>query len=236
MNKSVQIVSNTPSFLVVNKPSGLPTVPLKANPDAESLLKEVSRSYPEVLQINSPNPWEGGVIHRLDTATSGLVLIARTQAAYDFFRKAQEDGKIVKDYNAVSSSCTAPSEGFPEYSYGDLYESGRTVVVSSLFRPYGKDRKEVRPVCEDSSEIIKKKAGKKLYSTEITYVGDGLFRCRIRAGFRHQIRVHLAWSGHPIDGDALYGGKKAEVLKLDAFRLIFPDPETGISVIIGSQN
>ncbi|MFA7168381.1 MAG: pseudouridine synthase, partial [Sphaerochaetaceae bacterium] len=75
--ENYSIVAESRDWLVADKPSGLPTVPLKSDaPEKDTLLSRVAKEYPEILDIGR-NPWEGGVIHRLDTLTSGLVLIAR---------------------------------------------------------------------------------------------------------------------------------------------------------------
>ena len=76
-------VFESEDFLIADKPHGIPTVPLKGqNPDG-TLLGMVSVQYPEVLNVCGKNPWEGGTCHRLDTATAGLVVFARTKTFYE---------------------------------------------------------------------------------------------------------------------------------------------------------
>lgn len=232
------VIAEEPSFLVVDKPAGIPTVPLKQDPpDKETLLSLVARDYPEIYTVQDQKPWEGGVIHRLDTATSGLTVIARTPQAWMFLKAAQQAGLFMKDYKAYSAgpdTSVPPLEGFPAYPYDNPASLGGCVVrIGCLFRPWGDGRKSVRPVCRDASETILKKASPTWYVTEICYMGDDEFNgrpcksfsCRISAGFRHQIRCQLAWAGWPLVGDSLYGGIPADRLGLRAYSIRFPHPQ-----------
>ncbi|MDY4609222.1 MAG: RNA pseudouridine synthase [Sphaerochaetaceae bacterium] len=253
MNVSVQdvgldalepvIIAEEPSFLVVDKPAGLPTVPLKQDPPGKpTLLGEVAKEYPEILSVQDQRPWEGGMIHRLDTATSGLVVIARTPMAWMLLRASQRAGLYTKDYKAYSAGVNealSSLEGFPAYPYDDPARLGGCVVrIGCLFRPWGDGRKAVRPVCKDASETLLKKASPTWYMTEVCYMGDDevdgrsckVFSCRINAGFRHQIRCQLAWAGWPLTGDALYGGVPSCRLGLRAYSIRFPHPENAGAV------
>ncbi len=234
------IIAEEPSFLVIDKPAGLPTVPLKQDPpEKPTLLGEVARKYPEILSVQDQKAWEGGVVHRLDTATSGLVVVARTPQAWFMLRASQQAGLYVKDYKAYSAGIDEtipPLEGFPAYPYDDPSRLGGCVVrIGCLFRPWGDGRKAVRPVCKDASESLLKKASPTWYMTEICYMGDDEvdgrpckgFSCRISAGFRHQIRCQLAWAGWPLIGDSLYGGVPSDRLGLRAYSIRFPSPEDG---------
>lgn len=228
------VVYEDPSFLIVDKPSGLPTVPLKeSSPDEPTLLAQVGHSYPEVLTSGSRNGWEGGVVHRLDTPTSGLVVIARNQDAYQRLLAIGQAGLFIKEYQAKSSVASrAINPHFPPYPYEDpVHCGGREVAVGSLFRHWGEGRREVRPVLSESPRHILEKSSPTWYLTRIFYGGttvDGArrFTCHLSAGFRHQVRAHLAWSGWPIDGDELYGGLKAPALALRAIGVEFPHPYT----------
>ena len=83
------IVFESKEFLIADKPHGTPTVPLKNQTPAGTLLGMVSAQYPETLDVCGRNPWEGGTCHRLDTATAGLVVFARTQTMYDYLQEIQ---------------------------------------------------------------------------------------------------------------------------------------------------
>lgn len=231
MDERIRIIAKTPRYLVVDKPSGLPTVPLKTDaPEKETLLSLVASAFPEVRECGK-NPWEGGVLHRLDTPTRGLVVIARDQDSFAALSREQEAGEIVKDYLAVSSSRRAGEEvGFPPFPYGDIAD-GKEHDIASWFRPFGTRRTVVRPVDRESPKAWKSKTTGVWYETRVRIIdrkGETVsFACEITRGFRHQIRAHLAWAGYPLDGDASYRGTADRKFGLVAAAVSFRDPATG---------
>jgi len=235
MNDTMQLelVYEDHDILVVNKQANLPTVPLKTDSqDKLTLLGLVARAFPEVLDVQGANTWEGGVVHRLDTATSGLVVIARTKEAYASLQAIQKADLFIKEYQALSQSYKPTLlPGFPPCPYEDpFFCKGKEVSIGSLFRRYGDHRKEVRPVLADSPRHLLDKTTGTWYLTKVWYSGEvgesHQFTCRLSSGFRHQVRTHLAWSGWPIDGDIMYEGIEAENLALNAVAVEFPHPVT----------
>jgi 23S rRNA pseudouridine1911/1915/1917 synthase len=226
------IVAETQGFLVVYKPPLLHSAPLG---NGDSLLGWCAERYPETLTPRGLLPREGGLLHRLDYETWGLVLIARTQEALDALQRLQQQGSLVKEYGVLTEpEAQALLPGFPPPGPS----AAPPFAVESGFRPYGPGRKAVRPVVPNGgspkrrlrialdrgrpyrTEILERQnAGRSLY-----------FRVRIARGFRHQIRCHLSWLGHPALGDGLYGqpGRAGEQpLMLKAQGLSFPDPFSG---------
>ena len=192
------IAAETASFLVVYKPPRMHTVPLRQDKE-NTLLAWIALRYPDVILVKGRKEIEGGIVHRLDYETHGLVLCARTDDAMELLLKKQANGEIVKEYEACCyRENNAVLPGFPPLP------AGLSTRVDSAFRPYGKGRKAVRPLL---AENAKYKAGE-FYRTEIlscTDAGDKCFyKLRICKGFRHQIRCHLAWIGRPIINDVLY--------------------------------
>jgi 23S rRNA pseudouridine1911/1915/1917 synthase len=91
-------------------------------------LAHSARSFSEVLNVKGRQPWEGGLIHRLDFATEGLVLIARNQSAFDRLFAFQEEGRLLKEYSAVSRLPPPPAvplPGFPPPPAGIFGPAGR---------------------------------------------------------------------------------------------------------------
>lgn len=212
------LVYKDEAVLVVNKISGLATVPLSETDDKPNLLSAVAAEYPEVLDIASSHSWEGGVLHRLDTLTSGLVLIARNQYAYDRLMVEQYNNRIIKTYTAKVHPTTEQREAFLDFPYGDITQY--PTVINSYFRPYGPKGAQVRPVLVNPEHY--KNMGKLvLYTTETVPEGENIISCSLSKGFRHQIRCHLAWAGFPIDGDELYGGTQSENFGLCATSITF---------------
>jgi 23S rRNA pseudouridine1911/1915/1917 synthase len=138
--------------------------------------------------------------------------------------------KIISPPSAVASSFPPPpfdavKNGFPQTPF----------VIESYFRPFGPGRKQVRPVTEkDSKKRITSAAKDRggFYRTEIINVesreGFHFLTVRLKRGFRHQIRCHLAWAGCPVLNDPIYGNGSADgFLALMADRLSFADPKSG---------
>lgn len=227
-------------FAVVYKPSGMPCAPLR--PGEFSALTRAARIFPEILSVVGKKEIECGLVHRIDTETSGLVLIAATQESYDALSESQNSGLFVKWYSAevdCMPECTELLSGFPENKYIGPRKAASEhadFFVESSFRMFGPERREVRPVTDCSGRAAKKKCCGKTYRTHIHLSGGTKAECRITAGFRHQVRCHLAWCGFPVRGDALYNPSEKSRsippypgrMSFRADRISFPHPLTGI--------
>ncbi|MGP1419000.1 MAG: pseudouridine synthase [Sphaerochaetaceae bacterium] len=249
-----RVIFENDSILAAFKPKGLPTAPLKHSSEA-TLLGWALDMRPSISAVKGRSLWEPGLLHRLDTPTSGLVLIAKTQEAFDALNRLQESDMVVKYYHADISRFECDSTyppldeeldramtwGFPD----------RPFAIESHFRSFGVGRKAVRP-CRASG----KNASRRSYETRFLHMEGGRLVCSITNGFRHQIRCHCAWMGWPVNGDRIYGpsasASKAETgrlgqgeahnqftddddgsLALECFKIKFPsiDGSGGTSVI-----
>ena len=208
-------------YLIIDKPAGLPSAPLNEN-DKENAFCQAAELFPQILKVEGKKSIEHGLLHRLDTATSGLMIIAATQECYDFLQQEQKEGRIIKTYLA-ECECTAIS--------GEK----QSLTIQSYFRPYGPGRKEVRPVTADSNKAALDKVEKKvLYTTEVLIKtidktkGRALVECKITNGYRHQVRSHLAWIGLPIINDPVYNPdtnkKSTEQMHFCASKIEFEYP------------
>lgn len=208
------VVFRNADFIIADKPHGIPTVPLKGQEAEGTLLGMAAAECPEILSVRGHNPWECGAVHRLDTATSGLVVFARTQEAFDHLMEVQKKDLLEKTYEARVVHDDR-LRGFDP----PAFRLGATFTIMSYFRSYGPKSKEVRAI-----QDIKRADTPVLYTTYATYAGQDIMHCMITRGFRHQIRAHLAWAGLPIDGDLLYGPctSPAATLALDCFKVGFP--------------
>ena len=165
--KEPQIIAAEKDYLVVYKPAGMHTSPL-ANSTDNTMFKWCVSQYPEIADIavsealpdNDLNdedankkPLEGGMLHRLDFDTHGLLLIARTQLGKDVILNQQREGMFIKGYCALTAEKQTKLSGFPDekpiipfWIYRDKYRIGDSVGLKCAFKPYGPGRKEVRPV------------------------------------------------------------------------------------------
>lgn len=185
----LDVVLERDDLLVVDKPAGQPSAPLDPG-ERGTLANAVLARYPEVASIGF-SPREPGLVHRLDTETSGLLLVARTAAAFDTLSRALKEGRLDKRYHLLCQG-------------GDLPESG---AVEIPLAPHPKDRRRVYP-CIHPRDVAR--YSPRPATTEYTRkraCGDlWLVEARAARASRHQIRAHFAAIGHPLAGDALYGG------------------------------
>lgn len=227
-------------FLVINKPSGLPSAPLNAN-DTENAFYKAAARFPEVLQVKGRKEIEHGLLHRLDTVTGGLILIAATQEFYDSIQKQQEEGEFIKYYTALCSyNPENPKflDNFPPLKF--TLDEKLPFTLTSYFRGFGKGQKEVRPVTQNSNKAALQKIGKpELYSTQIIKIekkgSNYETECKITKGYRHQVRCHLAWAGLPIINDSLYNcmaKNTSNQIEFRATKIEFTNPLTDERVMI----
>ncbi|MBO4404344.1 MAG: RNA pseudouridine synthase, partial [Treponema sp.] len=202
-NKTIRVIqspSENNPFLVFSKPKGLPSAPLEEG--GESALTQAVKLFPEIKNVNGLKKVEGGLVHRIDTETEGLLLAAVTQDAFDFLINEQKNGRFIKEYEAVCRKSAQFPEGFDSLKKETLLHIENTIEeinsvsfsVTSGFRSWGKGAKEVRPVFEWSNTASQKKSSARGYTTDITLQKEGsIYKafCRINKGFRHQVRAHL---------------------------------------------
>ena len=207
------------AIVVVDKAAGVPSHPLK--PGERGTLAGALVARFSGCSSASPDPREGGLAHRLDTDTSGLLVAARTRPAWDRLRAAFGTGAIEKQYLALV-------EGRPPERF-------------SVEVPLAADPRDPRRVIVASGAAHRGRA--QPAQTELSVAeripGATLVRARAHTGHRHQVRVHLAHAGYPLIGDRLYGGPAPEVLVqlglnrhlLHAARLDLPHPVSGERVV-----
>lgn len=185
----LEIILERDDVLIADKPAGQPTAPL-APGERGTLANALLARYPEIAGIGF-SPREPGLVHRLDTETSGLVLAARTKVAFDTLSHALKEGRIDKRYHLLCQG-------------GDLPETG---TIEIPLAPHPKDRRRVYP-CAHPRDVAR--YAPRPAVTEYTRkraVGDlWLVEARAPKASRHQIRAHFAAIGHPLAGDTLYGG------------------------------
>lgn len=178
-----------PELVIVNKRAGMPSAPLRLG-ERGTLCGALLARYPEMQGVGY-RAREPGIVHRLDTQTSGLMLAARNRSAFERLTRALEQERIRKRYLAVVSA-----QG--------LSQSGE---ISRALAPDPARSERVRVLAPDDDQSGY--ARHKVTRYRIARVGLGRALLEVEAGtaFRHQIRAHLAAIGHPIAGDAVYGGE-----------------------------
>ena len=236
MMESPVICHETEDFAVVFKPPRMHCAPLKRDGNEnETLLDWYAKTFPPIMELSGKKDGEGGLLHRLDFETQGLVLFAKNQQALENLLNQQKQGKLIKEYGAICQKREHQPAGFEAFPVPQI--GVPPLVIESYFRPYGPGRKQVRPVTKEKlkgKEIAKD--GDAYYKTEVISIektdNTGQeeayhFTVRLKRGFRHQIRCHLAWAGFPVLNDPLYGkGEVSGFLALSATGLFFDDPKS----------
>lgn len=235
--KIISVHSQDNPFLVIEKPAFLPSAPLIEGED--SAITQAASLFPELKNVIGKKKIEYGLMHRLDTETSGLLLIASTQFSYDNLMEQQKSGNFEKTYEAICSFNKNEHEvlkAFPPLPKEcQILKDGKTYKLESRFRFFGEKNREVRPVTGESGMAALKKCSEKTYETEIKIekIENDRIKaiCRIKEGFRHQVRCHLAWLNIPVVQDRLYNPdfdeNATENLMFRATAIKFLHPLTG---------
>jgi 23S rRNA pseudouridine1911/1915/1917 synthase len=196
------------AFVAVDKPAGVPSHP-QAVGETGTVANGIAARFPECATA-APDPREGGLVHRLDTGTSGVLVAARTAAAWASLRAALSGAGCEKTYLAEVVGAPAGS-GESNAPIGRVGRRGARVRVDGGGR---------NPLPAHTSwEVIERR-------TETT-----LMRVRLTKGRTHQVRAHLAAAGHSIVGDDLYGDGVGE-LRLHAATVRFAHPADGREILI----
>lgn len=206
------VLNEDKRFLALDKPSGLPVNPLDPE-ETRCLASALIARYPELSKIG-PDPLLPAIVHRLDTDTSGVVLAARDDEAYRYFRAQFRQGKVHKVYLALV--------------HGAVHSPRR--VEQRLAHTWA-DGHRMKPVLRGGLRAITE------YEPLRQLRSFTLVRVRMRTGVTHQIRCALASEGHPIAGDDLYGSRTTAYrgrLFLHAAQITFSHPDTGRLVTIES--
>lgn len=171
-----EIIAENEYFIVVNKPSGLLSVPDRKQ--SEPSLKDLLREKYEAIYT----------VHRLDKATSGLIVYARDPETHKTLSKLFESREVEKYYVGLVEGNLIPEEGVIETGIMEHPAGGKMV------------------------NHTKGKPSKTAYQTQENFKGYSLVRFRIYTGRTHQIRVHCQYLGHNIVGDPIYGEGKPLLL------------------------
>ncbi|MEQ8892539.1 MAG: RluA family pseudouridine synthase [Sandaracinaceae bacterium] len=188
------VVYEDEHLVVVDKPPGMPSHPLRPH-ERETLANALIARYPEMERVGYALR-EPGILHRLDNDTSGLLVAARSQAAFDRLRALLTEGAIEKGYQAlVDGYVQAPME------------------IDHPIAPHPSDPRRVH-VCLDHADrrLPAARAARTELARGERAGAATLLEVHAPVAVRHQIRAHLAAVGHPLVGDWLYGGSGIDQL------------------------
>ena len=179
----LDVVYEDADVIVVNKPSGMVVHPAPGHPDGtlvNALLYHCAGTLSGVGGALRP-----GIVHRIDRDTSGLIIAAKNDAAHQYLSAQLADHTLARTYECIV--------------VGALREDRGTVDAPIARHPT--DRKRMAVVAGGREAVTH-------WEVIARYPGYTHVRCRLETGRTHQIRVHMAYIGHPILGDTVYGAKK----------------------------
>ena len=204
----VPVVYEDDGVIVVDKPADLVVHP-GAGHSERTMVHGLLARYPEIEHVGETG--RPGIVHRLDRGTSGLLVVARTPAAYDALVEAFASRGVTRQYRAMAWGIVTPGQG-------------------TIDAPVGRDPKHRTKM----AVVVSGRPARTNYQVAATFqqpITASELICQLETGRTHQIRVHLATIGHPVVGDLRYGGARTgfpvDRVYLHAEELAFEHPITG---------
>jgi 23S rRNA pseudouridine1911/1915/1917 synthase len=196
----ISVVHEDDDVLVIDKPAGLVVHPGSGNWEG-TLLNALLHHAPGAEHLP-----RAGIVHRLDKDTSGLLVVAKNEAAQQALVRQLQARTVKRTYLAVVR--------------------GRIAKPGRVDAPIGR-----HPVHRTKMAVVASgKPAVTHYRVREAFAAHTLLECDLETGRTHQIRVHLASIGHPLEGDAAYAGRGPRLLErqaLHAWKLAFEHPRTG---------
>jgi 23S rRNA pseudouridine1911/1915/1917 synthase len=209
--------------VVVDKPAGVVVHPATSHRH-DTLVHGLLDRYPELAQMvdSGPDGVRPGIVHRLDKDTSGLLVVARHEAAQKALQAQFQARQVTKVYRTLL--------------HGRLGEPQGRIVLPLGRDPHNRQRMAVVP--DGREAITEYEVESFLLTPHGARESFTLVMVRLVTGRTHQIRVHFAHMGHPVVGDAVYGRRKTRAVCprqfLHAWRLTFLQPTDGTPVAVES--
>ncbi len=189
----MDVIYEDDDILAVNKPAGVLAHPASgADREEPTIAGWLVKNLPEVKNVGDDPEIRPGIVHRLDRETSGILLAAKNQEAFEYLKKQFQDRKIKKKYVALV--------------VGEIKNKKGIIDL-----PIGKSKKDFRKKAANGRLAGKTREAITEYEVLEKFPGFTLVAAYPKTGRTHQIRVHFKAIGHPLVCDKLYGFKKASL-------------------------
>jgi 23S rRNA pseudouridine1911/1915/1917 synthase len=204
-NVPVNVLYSDDHIAIIDKPSGMVVHP-GAGKSHHTLVDSLLYRFPDLKEVGPEE--RPGIVHRLDKETSGLMVVARNLKAYELLQQQFRKREVEKTYLGLIRGRMPEKKGKISWSIGRHVKHGERISVKTK----------------------KPREAETQYSVQKEYEEYSLLEIKPLTGRTHQIRVHMAASGHPLAGDTRYGHRKSKPsfprLFLHASCLSFIHPET----------
>ena len=213
----INLIFKNADLLAFDKPQGLPCQPLRPT-DSDTAAQQAAAQFPELGSIGSPR--DLGILYRLDTDTSGLIVFARNPAEWARLRELWTTDAVAKIYRAIAAPASTEEaqvlhSPLPLNLNDPIVHSAKSAKKMIVLLPERRTPKmAIRGKPQPALTQIQSARALSPDHFDLTL--------QIQAGVRHQIRAHLSAHGLPILGDLLYKGPKSSRLWLHAWKITLP--------------
>lgn len=196
-SRKIYVIYEDSDFVGVIKEPGIPSAPFKWD-EKGTMLNFTLAKYPEVY-LDGRKGIDGGLLYRLDTPASGILLFARSPESFNNYHKLLKQKRVIKTYFALVHG---------------IIENEMVIDVPILFLR-GREKKVYTKIPHQFKAAVRKKY--RATTKVIPVESKGLYtlvKAIVHSATRHQLRAHLSHTGHPIIGDAIYGKKRSDSERL----------------------
>ena len=202
----IEVVFEDAHLIVVNKPAGMVVHPAPGSETGtlvNALLHHCGDSLSGIGGQKRP-----GIVHRIDKDTSGLLVVAKSDAAHQGLAAQFADHSMERAYKALCWGLPSAMDPRLKGINGVRFEVGNVVRISGNIARHRTDRKRMTVVQDSGKHAITRVKAEATFGPELKPVAS-LVRCWLETGRTHQIRAHMSYIGHALVGDQTYGGKRA---------------------------
>ena len=200
------VVHQDADIIVIDKPAGLSVHPGPGHPD-HTLVNALLARCPDIQDIGGAI--RPGIVHRLDKDTSGLMVVAKNQRAHQVLSAQLKDRQVTKGYLALATGSVVPAQGL-------------------IDAPIARDPRQRKRM----AVVVGGREARTRYRVLESLSSHSMLEVYLDTGRTHQVRVHLAYLGHPLLGDGVYGRPDPRLARqfLHAHHLGFRHPSSGEAV------